>query len=137
MPSELLNDLRVAGRVLKKKGLPVSLIFFATSKCNLLCKHCFYWEELNQKKNELTLDEIEKVTQSLPNLLTVSLTGGEPYLRKDLPEIAGLFETNSRVRNIQIPSNGFLVERTVSGAEAVLKRVRKARVSTGVSLDGP
>ncbi len=133
----LVKDLRVAGRLVRKRGLPVSLIFFVTSKCNLLCTHCFYWEQLNKAKNELRLDEIERISHSLPNLLSLSLTGGEPYLRPDLPEIAEAFERNSRVRNIQIPSNGLLVDKTLARAEALLKKVRRARVSTGVSLDGP
>jgi len=132
-----LKDFRIASRLVLKKGPPVSLIFFVTSRCNLLCTHCFYWEQLNKKKNELSTDEIDAISRSLPNLLTVSLTGGEPYLRPDLSEIAHLFEKNSRARNIQIPSNGFSIEKTVAGAEAVLKRVQTARVCTGVSLDGP
>ena len=137
MASQLVGDLSIAGRLFKKKGSPVNLIFFVTSQCNLLCTHCFYWEELNKKRDELNLEEIARITLSLPNLLSVSLTGGEPFLRKDLPEIAALFEQNSSVRNIQIPSNGFLVERTVLRAEETLKKVRRARVCTGVSLDGP
>ena len=137
MLGRTIRDLKIASRLVNKKGLPVSLIFFVTSRCNLLCTHCFYWEELNKAKNELDLDEIIEISRSLPNLLTVSLTGGEPYLRPDLPDIAHAFESYSHVRNIQIPSNGLLVDRTVSRVEQLLKKVRKARVSTGVSLDGP
>jgi sulfatase maturation enzyme AslB (radical SAM superfamily) len=137
MPPGRVKDLGIASRLFFKRGLPVNLIFFVTSRCNLLCTHCFYWEELNKKKNELTLDEIEKLTLSLPNLLSVSLTGGEPYLRPDLPEICGFFETNSNVRNLQIPSNGLLVDRTLERLELLLMKVCNARVSTGVSLDGP
>ncbi len=133
----LVDDLKIASRVIRKRGLPVNLIFFVTSRCNLLCTHCFYWEELNKRKNELALDEIERISRSLPNLLSLSLTGGEPYLRPDLPEIASAFERNSRVRNIQIPSNGLLVDRTVERLEELLGKVRRARVCTGVSLDGP
>ena len=131
------KNLQIASRLFIKRGLPVNLIFFVTSRCNLLCTHCFYWEELNKKKHELSLDEIERISRSLPNLLSVSLTGGEPYLRPDLPEIAFAFEKNSHARSIQIPSNGLSVEKTVSRAERLLQMVRRARVSTGVSLDGP
>ncbi len=137
MAPGVLDGLKIAGRVFKKDGLPVSLIFFVTSRCNLLCTHCFYWEELNKKKNELTLDEIERISRSIPNLLSLSLTGGEPYLRPDLPDIAFAFERNSKVRNIQIPSNGLLVDKTVERLEELLRKVRRARVCTGVSLDGP
>ncbi len=137
MADRLLRDLQIASRLFVKRGTPVSLIFFVTSRCNLLCTHCFYWAELNKPKKELSLEEIEKVSRSLPNLLSLSLTGGEPYLRPDLPEIAEAFERNSAVRNIQIPSNGLLVDKTLQRAEALLRKVRRARVATGVSLDGP
>ena len=137
MLNRSLRDVRIASRLFYKRGLPVSLIFFVTSRCNLLCTHCFYWQELNKRKNELSLDEIEKISRTLPNLLSVSLTGGEPYLRADLPDIARAFERNSHVRNIQIPSNGLLVDQTLSRIQELLQKVRKARVSTGVSLDGP
>ena len=133
----LSRDATIASRLFRKSGPPVSLIFFVTSRCNLLCTHCFYWEELNKKKDELTLKEIEKIAQTLPSLLTVSLTGGEPYLRSDLPQIAEAFERYSGVRNIQIPSNGLLAGKTLERAKELLERVRTARVSTGVSLDGP
>ncbi len=132
-----LQDLQIAGRLFRKKGLPVNLIFFVTSRCNLLCTHCFYWEELNKKKNELTLDEIERISRSLPNLLSVSFTGGEPYLRPDLPDIAAAFERNSNARNLQIPSNGLLVDKTIERVTQLLEKVKRARVATGVSLDGP
>lgn len=134
---QTLQAVKIGSRLVHKKGLPVSLIFFVTSRCNLLCTHCFYWEELNKRKNELTLDEIRKICQSLPDLLTVSLTGGEPFLRPDLPDIAEAFEQNSHVSNIQIPSNGLLVEKTLNSVEQIMQKVRHARVSTGVSLDGP
>ena len=137
MLNQAFRDAQIATRLVYKPGLPVSLIFFVTSRCNLLCTHCFYWEELNKNKNELKLSEIETISRSLPNLLTLSLTGGEPYLRADLPDIAAAFERNSRVRNIQIPSNGLQVAQVVSRVEEMMKKVRRARVSTGVSLDGP
>ena len=137
MLAQTAKDLQVASRLFIKRGLPVNLIFFVTSRCNLLCTHCFYWEKLNKSRNELSLDEIETISRSLPNLLSVSLTGGEPYLRPDLPEIAAAFERNSHVRNIQIPSNGLLVEKTVTRLKRLLGKVRRARVCTGVSLDGP
>jgi MoaA/NifB/PqqE/SkfB family radical SAM enzyme len=136
--SPWLPESKLAGRLFVKSGPPVNLIFFVTSRCNLLCRHCFFWEELNGPRNEeLSLDDIARVSQSLPNLLSLSLTGGEPYLRADLPDIAALFERHSAVRNIQIPSNGFLPDRIVTSTEELLGKVTRARVCTGVSLDGP
>jgi MoaA/NifB/PqqE/SkfB family radical SAM enzyme len=137
MGGRVWRDLKVAGRLAVKRGLPVNLILFVTSRCNLLCRHCFYWEELNGNKNELSLEEIVKIARSIPNLLSLSLTGGEPYLRKDLPEIAQAFAEYSGVRNIQIPSNGLLVDKTLERTERLLALTPRTRVCTGVSLDGP
>jgi MoaA/NifB/PqqE/SkfB family radical SAM enzyme len=113
------------------------LVLFVTARCNLLCRHCFYHRELNQNRAELTVEEIQAIARSLPNLLNVSLTGGEPYLRADLPDIAEAFERYSDARNLQIPSNGLVVRQILTRTEEILKRVRRARVCTGVSLDGP
>ena len=56
------------------------MTFFVTSRCNFRCHHCFYWREIQEDKDELTLKEIGKFTKSLPRLLHVLLTGGD-----DLP----------------------------------------------------
>jgi len=120
MRSRPWDDLRIAGRVAIKRGLPVSLIFFVTSRCNLLCRHCFYWEELNKKKGELELPEIEKIAKSLPNLLTVSLTGGEPYLRPDLPEIASAFEQYAGTLGAYVADTSLLLQESLQRGEMVL-----------------
>jgi hypothetical protein len=39
--------------VFKKDKLPSYFIFYPTSRCNLMCAHCFYHDSLNKKMNEL------------------------------------------------------------------------------------
>ena len=48
--------------VFKKNQLPSYFIFYPTSRCNLMCSHCFYHDSLNKKMNELNLDEIDART---------------------------------------------------------------------------
>ena len=36
---------------------PPFLILFINSICNLICEHCFYWKNLNQR-DDLTLEEM-------------------------------------------------------------------------------
>ena len=62
---------------------------FVTSVCNARCAHCFY--PINAGKNELTLEEIEKLTRTLPPIRLLLIGGGEPFLRRDLPEIIRLY----------------------------------------------
>ncbi len=75
------------GKGFLNKSLPSYLILFVNNICQLRCDMCFYWDSMQVKTTQLTLEEIEKLAKSLPNLLQLTLTGGEPSLRKDLPEI--------------------------------------------------
>ena len=58
-----LFDLAVGlKRVLVRNGLPVQIINYVTSRCNLRCEHCFYWKELDaDHSHELSLNEIKSI----------------------------------------------------------------------------
>ena len=75
------NYLRSKEKTLHEKELPDAITFFVTSRCNARCEHCFYWKELNADRDELTLEEINKVATSMSKGLdSLALTGGEPTL---------------------------------------------------------
>src|SRR3989339_1052849 len=94
-------------------------IFFVTARCNAKCKTCFYWQNAdNAGKNELTADEYLSISQKWKNLFHISLTGGEPLLRDDLPEIISHFYRNSGARSFGITTNGLLPDK----AEAVVAK---------------
>lgn len=133
-----LHYLQFLPRILHKRGLPIQLIFFVTARCNLRCRHCFYWKELNRReKKELALEEIEKVAaNSKLDLLWLSLTGGEPFLRPDLPQIASAFCTYGKVANISIPTNAQLKEKTIEITKEILKLCSDTYISISVSIDG-
>ena len=92
---------------------PWYLILYVTSHCNQRCNMCFAWEMLNslKKSEEWTLEEFTKIAKQFPNLYQLSLTGGEPTLRRDLAEIIEIFYKHSNVRRITIPTNGFYTDR--------------------------
>lgn len=130
--------LRCIPRIFFKRGLPLQFIFFVTSRCNLRCRHCFYWRQLGKEpKDELTLNEIEKfVKSSQLNLLWLSLTGGEPFLRPDLPKIAEAFCRYGKVINLSIPTNGQLKEETFEATKEILKSCLNTYVLVSVSFEG-
>ncbi|MDX2495084.1 MAG: radical SAM protein [Desulfuromusa sp.] len=115
--------------------LPSELIFFVTSHCNLHCRHCFNWQNL-QRSKDLSLNEIEGLARSLPTLKNLLLSGGEPFLRKDLVEICRLFVRYGRVSAIDIPTSGTLIERTVSTVKEILCIEPVFNLQVGISLDG-
>lgn len=83
------------------------LIFFVTNKCNAKCKHCFYWKNLN-KKDELSLQEIDEISRKLGTVQVLLLSGGEPLLREDLFDIISLFIKNNSTQVVSIPTNALL-----------------------------
>lgn len=123
-------------RRLTKLTTPSTLIFFVTTRCNARCAHCFYWNELNRPTEELSLDEIEKISASLNTPIYLSLTGGEPFLRSDLAQIAEVFVRRNGCRNIGIASNGFLTDRILEQCESILRINGLETLSVQISLDG-
>ena len=116
---------------------PVTLIFFVTSRCNLRCSHCFYWQELNTASDkELSIDEIRKIARSFKHPVSLSLTGGEPFLRKDLKEIIEAFHEGCGTKEVGIATNGTLTENTVETIRSILEAGNLSNLSVQVSLDG-
>lgn len=123
-------------RLVDKRGLPVHLTFFVTARCNALCKHCFYWESLNQGQKELSLDEVDRIAASMDRVLWVAFTGGEPFLRKDLPEFAKILHDRLDPATLSINTNGLKTAQIVDSAERLVKSCPRTFVGILCSLDG-
>jgi cyclic pyranopterin phosphate synthase len=103
-----------------------------TDRCNFRCVYCMPEEGMQWLKREtiLSFEEIERIARLGVELgiEEVRLTGGEPTLRPDLPE---LVERLARLplRSLSLTTNGFLLRSLARPlAEAGLKRIN-------VSLD--
>lgn len=117
---------------------PWYLILYITSHCNQRCNMCFAWEMLNslKKSEEWSLEEFEKIASQFPNLYQLSLTGGEPTLRRDLPEIVNIFHKKCNVKRITIPTNGFYPDRIATTVKKVMKTCPDLILSINMSIDG-
>ncbi|HPD60977.1 MAG TPA: hypothetical protein PKV48_04350, partial [Thermodesulfobacteriota bacterium] len=64
-------------RIIQLLGIPFSVVFEITDRCNLKCLHCY---QENGGKEELNFHEIKVILDDLEKLgtLKVTLTGGEP-----------------------------------------------------------
>jgi MoaA/NifB/PqqE/SkfB family radical SAM enzyme len=66
--------------------MPVYLLMFVTNRCNAACDHCFYWSELNTKvKQELTVEEFDRLARNLGPMLQVTFTGEAPNCGRTCP----------------------------------------------------
>lgn len=119
----------------KRAKLPSYIILFVTSKCNSKCRHCFYWKDLNTHKNELTLEDIRKLSSNLGEISNLALSGGEPTLRDDLPDICELFCINNKVSNIHLPTNGLASKIIKERISEILKKI-DCNLTVAISLDG-
>lgn len=113
---------------------PTYTVFFVTRRCNLNCKMCFYTGQ--PAGNELTLDEIRRLAKNLPPQWFLMLTGGEPFLRKDIADIAAAFYEQGTI-NLHFSTNGTLTEATLAGIRSVASYARQSRILVVTSLDGP
>ena len=80
-----------------------------TGFCNLHCRHC-YMESPSGRYGQPTFAALARLVEQFvrANVIEVTLTGGEPFLRKDLLEIIGLL-AKKRICLSQIYSNGLLI----------------------------
>lgn len=85
---------------------------------------------------ELSLDEIKQVSYSLGTLKNLLISGGEPFLRDDLPEICEIFYQQNKICHIHLPTNGFTTDRIVKMTRAILQKCPHSNLTIGLSLDG-
>ena len=114
---------------------PQNLVIFVTSKCNALCIHCFLSEHLNSAKWEMDKKSILKIVNSLNRKTNITLTGGEPFIRKDLKDILDKLMKSPKVASIKIPSNGFLPDRIESICSEISNKYNKS-LGLQLSIDG-
>jgi MoaA/NifB/PqqE/SkfB family radical SAM enzyme len=137
MITKKANLVRVLKNVHFAKNEPISLVHFLTNRCNARCSFCFIdFDDPNTFKGELTLGEISKLTKTLgKSLLNVNLTGGEPFARKDIVDIAKLYILNSTVQSIYITTNASLPERVENFTKEITNFKNDIELSFQISID--
>jgi GTP 3',8-cyclase len=104
-----------------------------TDRCNLRCRYCMPEAEYVwlPRRDLLTFEEIATLTDVFMSLGVdkVRITGGEPLLRRDLPELIAMLSGKPGLRDLAMTTNGVLLADNV----AALKAAGLGRVT--VSLD--
>ena len=134
MPNKIAQFAELLRSTRREKKLD-TVIFFVTSRCNAFCDTCFYHEELN-KKGDLTFEQIEKVSRTMPKITDLWLSGGEPTLRKDLTQIIDLFVKNNGIHRLIIPTNALIKSRVFEVVEHALSHDQITDLYLNIALDG-
>jgi 12,18-didecarboxysiroheme deacetylase len=102
-----------------------------TRRCNLRCIHCYSSSRNVPYRGELTTEEGKRLIADLAAFGSpvILFSGGEPLIRKDLPELAQ-FAVEKGMRAV-ISTNGTLITRWTA---AEFKKIGLSYV--GISLDG-
>lgn len=108
---------------------PLQATLIVTSKCNSRCIMCDIWK--NKTQSEMDPDEYLKLPSSLKR---IGISGGEPYLRDDLPEIVKVCKGKNPNAQIFIYTNGLLPDRIEKISPKIVEYDRN--IGIAVSLDG-
>jgi MoaA/NifB/PqqE/SkfB family radical SAM enzyme len=106
---------------------PFTLTYSVTAACQSRCKTCqighMYMEHPERAEQDLKIDEIEKIFASMDPVYFFNMSGGEPFLRKDLPQIVELACKYLKPRVIHTPTNGILSEKIEANTREILRIV--------------
>ena len=84
-----------------------------TDKCNLRCVYCMPLEGLEWLKRQdlLSYEEIEQIVRLMAGmgLRRVRITGGEPLVRRDLPDLVKLLSAIPEIEDLSLSTNAVLL----------------------------
>ena len=90
-----------------------------TDRCNLRCVYCMPAEGVASVPHEqiLTFDEIARVCRVGAELgiRRIKLTGGEPLVRRGLPELVGMLKGITGIEQVTLTTNGTLLKEQING----------------------
>lgn len=109
--------------------LPKSAFISVTMLCNSRCIHCDIWK--NKGMDFLPVSVYQKLPSSLE---MVDITGGEPFLRNDIPDIVRTVRAACPKARILITTNGFLPQKIQKYIGAIVEADPK--IAIRLSLDG-
>jgi MoaA/NifB/PqqE/SkfB family radical SAM enzyme len=125
---------------LGKPFSPILLNILCTSVCDMRCVHCFFTEELDdkpRKKLQMKTHEIERISETLGgNLGVLIIAGGEPFTRRDLPQIVRAFYENNKLESVYLMSNGQIQKRIIPDVSQILDECPKLNVAVALGIDG-
>lgn len=111
-----------------------SLIFFVTNRCDSRCRHCFAHEI--KSDGDLTVEEARDFAVSIGRLADLSISGGEPMMRKDLVELLAPFFEIGRPKSCTLPTGGLHPEQSFEVAQRLAADYPRTRLIMNLPIEG-
>jgi len=97
-----------------------------TNKCNLRCSHCY--QSTYSDASEPSLEELKSIGEKINHALTVwkregrvAITGGEPFLRKDLIRLLQFLDQQPSIDRMSVLTNGTLIKKHIASLKDLTK----------------
>lgn len=135
-PDILGSARKYAAYLRRARGGLDYLVLFVTSRCPGGCDHCFNRGALN-RADDLSTDELRRVSETAGPLGALLLSGGEPFLRPDLVEVVAQFVEHNGVVTCAVPTAGVDPARVVNATAQLLRRCPDLHLAVAPSVDGP
>jgi MoaA/NifB/PqqE/SkfB family radical SAM enzyme len=114
---------------------PFKVTFALTDRCDCRCAGCLIWRK--PKGREVTAAEVGRVLAAAPSVRWVNLTGGEIFLRDDVPAVAAACrEALPDLAVLDFPTTGQRTDRIVADVERIAT-LGVPRLYVTVSVEGP
>lgn len=139
--SELVPKLaqyRLAYDRLAQPPAPINLTLSITNMCNSRCQSCDIWKiypaQKDRLKEELTVDEIDRIFRSVGRVYFFNISGGEPFLRKDIVDIVRVGVKHLQPTVVHIPTNALGPQRIAALTEELLVGLQTWSPGTKLTL---
>jgi Fe-coproporphyrin III synthase len=107
-----------------RPDLPTDCSIVTTYRCQMRCEMCNIWHHPTDRASEIRAEDLG----ILPKLKVINITGGEPFIRADLAEIAEIALQKAEL--VVVSTSGWHVERIIEFCRSF------PRVGIRVSIEG-
>ena len=134
------NTINIAARVFKSiflKQIPNYAVIYIDGRCNMHCGFCCHAAMDARKTPIMPAEKWGSIFRKAQSLLHLTVTGGEPFIRKDFVEIIDKIILSCGVPRVSIKTNGFYTERIKNFIPKLIDKHRNTEFTLSISLDGP
>ena len=134
------KTINIATRVFKSiflNQIPNYAVIYIDGRCNMHCGFCLHAAVDARETPIISPEKWGAIFKRAKSLLHLTVTGGEPFLRKDFVRIIDNIILNCNVPRISIKTNGFYTDRIKEFIPTLVNKHKNTEFTLSVSLDGP
>jgi sulfatase maturation enzyme AslB (radical SAM superfamily) len=135
-----LYKINVINRIAKSILLnqkPNYAIIYIDGRCNMHCGFCIHAAVDARKTPILSSEKWGSYFRNAKSLMHLTITGGEPFLRKDFFDIIDKILQKNNIPQVSINTNGFYIDRIKDFIPRLVEKYTNTEFTLSISLDGP